>query len=90
MTHERAGERLRVWREAQAPELTQAGLAARLGVSQSTVSNLERGALLPVRTMAIAIEDLTGISVRDWDAHPITDASDASCTQPGTGEQVGT
>ena len=85
MTHT-AGEALRAWREGQG--LSQVDLAGRLGISQSMVSYLERGTLLPVRTLAIALEDMAGISVRAWDEHASSDADDASCTQSGSPVQV--
>lgn len=87
------GERLRAWRDAQEPWVSQQALAEKLGVFQTTISHYERGSLLPGLQEAFAIEALTGIPARSWlqpDPHADSDADDAPCTQPGADVQVGT
>ncbi len=40
---------------------TQQQLAARLGITKSTVSKIERGALRPAERVALELEELTGV-----------------------------
>lgn len=43
---------------------TQQQLAARLGITKSTVSKIERGALRPADQVALKLEKLTGIDFK--------------------------
>jgi len=58
------GLQLKVWRVRH--QIKQSDAAARLGVSTSHLSNIESGAGLPGRNLAVRIEDMTGIPARDW------------------------
>ena len=54
----------------QATPITRVALAKQLGCSRSYLWSLERGARLPGRRLALAIESLTGIEVSAWDETP--------------------
>ena len=58
-------DRLRAWRGIQVPPLTQADLAARLGVTQPVVSDWERGVSLPSLALAHLLADIMGVRVDD-------------------------
>ena len=57
---------MRVWRIRK--ELSQGEMADRLGVSQKRLSQIECGSGVPGRDLAVRIEDMTGIAVREWSA----------------------
>lgn len=53
---------LTTWRSAQEPKLSQKDLAEKLGVSRWYVNRLEVGATTPSFSLAMRIENLTGVS----------------------------
>jgi len=64
MVTEEARIQLRIWRVRN--EMRQGVLAERLGISQTHLSAIEAGNATPGREVAIRIEDVTGISAREW------------------------
>jgi DNA-binding XRE family transcriptional regulator len=59
-----AGQLLRQWRETR--DIDQRTLARELGVTQSTISLIERDQLMPGLVLSVKIEQLTGIAPREW------------------------
>lgn len=54
---------LRAWRKSQAPKVTLATLAARVGVTPSHLSEIETGNNEPSLALAITLSKETGIEV---------------------------
>ena len=76
-----AHERFKTWRIAEGQH--QAEVASRLGCSQTAVSQLERGVILPSLSRAIRIEKLTGIPVSAWADTPPPPPQEHGATPAG-------
>lgn len=66
MTDVNYGKRLAEWRSAQ--DLTQQGLANRLGVSRGYIGDIEAGRSSPSRKFLLLLADRFGVSI-DWILH---------------------
>ena len=64
MVRENAHERLRAWMDRS--EMTTTALAALLGVSAPTVSQLTTGVRTPSLSLAVRIQHVTGIQASEW------------------------
>jgi transcriptional regulator with XRE-family HTH domain len=64
MVTENAPERLRAWMERS--EMSRTELAALLGVSVPTASQLATGARTPSLSLAARIQHVTGIQASEW------------------------
>jgi DNA-binding XRE family transcriptional regulator len=66
----KAGILLKRWRGTRCRKpgevWSQRTLAAELGVTQATISLLERGELMPGLVLSVKIEKLTGIAPKEW------------------------
>ncbi|HEY0105020.1 MAG TPA: helix-turn-helix transcriptional regulator [Rhizomicrobium sp.] len=63
MTERRLGNRLREARSSR--NLTQADLAAQIGVSRKTINTVENGVFVPSTTLALALAQTLELRVED-------------------------
>lgn len=77
------GGLIRAWRESK--PITQEKLAEKLGVSQSLITDWERGKARPLADSLVALADVMGVHPRDLTALP-TKASDADTEIPPAGD----
>lgn len=80
MIPKRGGVRLRDWLKSE--RRTQEWLAEQIGTHQTNVSRWILGRPIPTK-MAVKLEELTGIEVRDWTIE--AEESDPSGALPSTG-----
>jgi transcriptional regulator with XRE-family HTH domain len=59
-----AGQRLKQWLDAEGS--TQRQMASRLGITDAHMSSIIRGVETPGLSLAVKIENLTGIPPRAW------------------------
>lgn len=82
------GEMIREWREGQSPQITQAVLAEKLGISTPHLSGVENGDRSVSLNVAIRIERETGVPVEAWEeprpnASTVAAADAAGLTEAG-------